>query len=68
MIPYAFTCRLIDHALAELAERVEAMPAGDFIDQHTAVHAETRSPTIDLVASVLEREFWRRWPEGREDG
>lgn len=63
-----FTCRLIDHALSELAERMEWMPDVEFVDQHTAIHAEASTPTIDIVAAVLEREYWRRWPEGRDGG
>jgi hypothetical protein len=62
-----FSRRLIEHALAELSERVERMPDVEFIDEHARIHAEPRSQTGDLVAAVLERELWRRWPEGRED-
>lgn len=61
------TIRLIDHARTELAERIERMPDVEFLDQHAAIHAEPRSATIDIVAAVFEREYWRRWPTGRHD-
>lgn len=38
-----FTCRLVEHALGELAERVERLPDVEFLDQHAAAHAEPRS-------------------------
>jgi hypothetical protein len=60
----AFTLRLITHALAELAERIEKMPDATFLSEHQAVHDEVRTPAIDMVAAVLEREWWRRFPEG----
>lgn len=68
MMVAEFTCRLVDHALAELAERLASMPEVEFLDQHTAIHAEPRSATVDIVAAIFEREYWRRWPAGREDG
>jgi hypothetical protein len=43
------------------------MPDAVFLAEHPAAHPEARSATVDLVASVLEREMWKRWPDGRED-
>lgn len=67
MSPAAFARKLIENALGELAERVEAMPDAEFLAAHQAAHDEPRSATVDIVAAVLEREWWRRWPEGRSD-
>lgn len=65
MTPTTFAVRLIENALGELSERVEAMDDATFLAAHRQIHAEPRSATIDIVAAVLERELWRRWPEGR---
>ncbi|MER9237354.1 hypothetical protein NKI56_36400 [Mesorhizobium sp. M0622] len=45
---------------AHLAEAVERMPDDRFLAEHQAAHDEPRSPSVDLVAAVLERERWRR--------
>ncbi|MER8846915.1 hypothetical protein [Mesorhizobium australicum] len=57
----------IDQALGCLAECVEKMPEHVFLAEHQAAHDEPRSPSVDLTAAVLEREWWRRWPEGRDE-
>ncbi|UCI17022.1 hypothetical protein FJ970_17980 [Mesorhizobium sp. B2-1-8] len=57
----------IDQALACLSEAIERMPDDRFLAEHQAAHDATRSPSGDLVAATLEREYWRRFPEGRED-
>lgn len=67
MMAWTFTRSLIDHALAELGERVERMDEGRFLREHEAAHSEPRSPAIDLVASVLEAEWIKRYPRGRDD-
>ena len=43
------------------------MPERKFMAEHSAIHREVRSNTVDLVASAYEREYWRRWPEGRDE-
>lgn len=50
----------IDQSLAHVAEAVERMPDDRFLAEHQAAHDEPRSPSVDLVAAVLEREWWRR--------
>lgn len=67
MTAWTFTRSLIEHALAELGERVERMDEGRFLQEHEAAHASPRSPAIDLVASVLEAEWIKRFPTGRDD-
>jgi hypothetical protein len=57
----------IDQSLACVAEAVERMPDDRFLAEHQAAHDAPRSPSIDMVAAVLERELWRRWPEGRDE-
>lgn len=64
---YRSTATWIGQALAALAEAIERMPDDRFLAEHRAAHDEPRSATVDLVAAVLEREWWRRWPEGRGD-
>lgn len=56
----------LDQALACASEAIERMPEDRFLAEHAAVHAEPRSGTLDIVASAYEREYWRRYPEGRE--
>jgi hypothetical protein len=56
----------IEQSLACLAEAVERMPEQTFLAEHQAAHDAPRSPSVDLAASVLEREWRRRWPEGRD--
>jgi hypothetical protein len=60
-----FTTRLITHALAELAERVERMPDSDLVAALDGVAASGRSSAGDLVAGILEAEHRRRWREAR---
>ncbi|MER9403689.1 hypothetical protein NKI36_06455 [Mesorhizobium caraganae] len=57
----------IDQALGHLAEAVERMPEAAFLAEHQAAHDEPRSASVDAAAAVLEREYWRRWPEGRDE-
>ncbi|WP_120017224.1 hypothetical protein [Mesorhizobium waimense] len=57
----------IEQSLACLAEAVERMPEERFLAEHQAAHDAPRSPSGDMVATVLEREWWRRWPEGRDE-
>ncbi len=57
----------IDQSLACLAEAVERMPESTFLAEHRAAHDAPRSPSGDLVSAVLEREWWRRFPEGRDE-
>lgn len=57
----------IDQALGCFSAAVERMPDATMLAEHRAAHDEARSGSGDLVAAVLEREYWRRWPEGRED-
>ncbi|PBB20562.1 hypothetical protein [Mesorhizobium sp. WSM4313] len=57
----------INQALGCLSEAVERMPDVRFLAEHQSAHDAPRSPAGDLVASVLEREWWRRWPEGRDE-
>jgi len=64
---WRFCASLIENALAELSERAEKMSDISFLSEHAAAHDAGRSPTIDIVAAVLEREWWRRWPEGRDE-
>lgn len=56
----AFSC-----TLACFAEAAERMLEPQFLIEHAAAHAAPRTPAADLVASVLEREWWHRWPVGR---
>ncbi|TPK42626.1 MULTISPECIES: hypothetical protein [unclassified Mesorhizobium] len=57
----------IDQSLAHVAEAVERMSDDRFLVEHQAAHDEPRSLAVDMVAAVLEREWWRRWPEGRAE-
>ncbi|WP_136619035.1 MULTISPECIES: hypothetical protein [Mesorhizobium] len=57
----------LDQALACASEAIERLDEHTFLAEHAAVHAEPRSGTLDLVASAFEREYWRRFPEGRDD-
>lgn len=57
----------IDQSLACVAEAAERMPDDRFLAEHQAAHDEPHSPSIGMVAAVLEREWWRRWPEGRDE-
>ncbi|MER9298760.1 hypothetical protein NKI38_20030 [Mesorhizobium sp. M0621] len=67
MSAYRSTSVWIEQALACLAEAVERMPDDRFLAEHLAAHNEPRSPSVDMVATVLEREWWRRFPEGRDE-
>lgn len=64
---YRSTSVWIDQALGHLAEAVEQMPEATFLAEHQAAHDAPRSASVDMVASVLEREWWRRWPCGRDE-
>lgn len=64
---FMFTVRLVEHSLAELAERAEQMDESRFLQEHASAHSEPRSPAIDLVASVLEAEWIKRYPRGRDE-
>ncbi|TIT10813.1 MAG: hypothetical protein E5W74_15175 [Mesorhizobium sp.] len=57
----------INTALGCFAEAAERMPEAAFLAEHAAAHDAPRTPAGDLVASVLEREWWKRWPEGRSE-
>jgi hypothetical protein len=57
----------IDHALGCLSEAIERMPDDRFLAEYQAAHDAPRSASGELVAAVLEREWWRRWPEGRHE-
>ena len=46
---------------------VRLMSDHQFSHEHEAVHAIDNTPTIEIIAAVYEVEYWRRWPEGRED-
>lgn len=61
----AFTVSLIDHSLAELAERVETMPLANLQTELEQIVAGGRSATCDLVAAILAREIERRDQEAR---
>lgn len=68
MTPAYHSARVwIEQALAAFAEAVERMPEDRFLAEHQAAHEEPRAAAVDIVAGVLEREWWRRWPEGRHD-
>jgi hypothetical protein len=43
------------------------MPTQTFLAEHQAAHDAPRSSSVDMVATVLEREWWRRFPEGRDE-
>lgn len=60
-----FTLRLVDHALAELAERVQRMPARDVEGELEQLLAGGRSASGDLVAAILTREVERRDRDAR---
>jgi hypothetical protein len=64
---YRSTVAWIEQALAAFAEAVERMDDVVFLTEHQRAHDEPRSATVDIVAAVLEREYWKRWPEGRSD-
>ncbi|ESY89244.1 hypothetical protein [Mesorhizobium sp. LNHC229A00] len=64
---YRSAAAWIEQALGHLAEAVEQMPDERFLAEHQAAHDEPRSPSDDMVAATLEREFWRRWPSGRDE-
>ncbi|MGY2995853.1 hypothetical protein [Mesorhizobium sp. URHB0026] len=66
MTAYRSAATWIDQALGHLAEAVERMPDATFLAEHQAAHDAPRSPSVDMVATVLEREWWRRYPEGRD--
>lgn len=60
-----FTLRLVDHALAELAERVERMPAEEVEDELEQLLAGGRSASGDMVAAILSQEISRRDRDAR---
>ncbi|SFP98252.1 hypothetical protein SAMN03159463_05309 [Mesorhizobium sp. NFR06] len=64
---YRSAATWIDQALACLAEAVERMDEAQFLQEHQAAHNAPRSASVDAVAAVLEREYWKRWPEGRAE-
>jgi hypothetical protein len=43
------------------------MPDDRFLAEHQAAHDAPRTPAGDLVAAALEREWWRRFPCGRDE-
>jgi hypothetical protein len=57
----------IETALGCFAEAVERMPEAAFLDEHQAAHDAPRSGAGDLVAAVLENEWWKRFPNGRDE-
>jgi hypothetical protein len=57
----------IDQELGCFSSAVERMDERTFLVEHQAALDEPRSGPGDLVAAVLEREYWRRWPDGRDD-
>lgn len=61
----AFTISLINHGLAELAERAETMSPADLQAQFDELLAAGRSAAGDLVVAVLAREIERRDQEAR---
>lgn len=63
---FAAAAAWIDQALGCWAEAAERMPEERFLAEHQAAHDAPRSPSGDLVSAVLEREWWRRYPDGRE--
>lgn len=67
MKAYRSAATWIDQALGCLSEAVERMPETQFLIEHAAAHDAPRTPAGDVVAAVLEREWWKRWPEGRDD-
>ncbi|ESW91720.1 hypothetical protein X773_01185 [Mesorhizobium sp. LSJC285A00] len=64
---YRSAAAWIDQALGHLAEAVEQMPDDRFLSEHQAAHDEPRSASVDMVATVFEREWWRRYPGGRDE-
>lgn len=64
---YRSAAAWIDQTLGCFAEAVERMDEARFLAEHQAAHDAPRSASVDMVATVLEREWWRRWPEGREE-
>lgn len=62
----AFTVSLIDHGLAELAERTEAMPMDQLQAELEDLLAGGRSAAGDLVVAILAREITRRDQESRD--
>jgi hypothetical protein len=57
----------IEQSLAYLSEAVERMPEATSLAEHQAARDAPRAASVDMVAAVLEREWWRRWPEGRDE-
>ncbi|MER8504034.1 hypothetical protein NKJ72_16915 [Mesorhizobium sp. M0045] len=55
----------IDQSLAHVAEAIGRMDDDRFLAEHQSAHDEPRSPSVDMVAAVLE--WWRRWPVGRDE-
>ncbi|MER8880158.1 hypothetical protein [Mesorhizobium sp. M0684] len=49
----------IDQSLAHVAEAIGRMD-DRFLAEHQSAHDEPRSPSVDMIAAVLEREWWRR--------
>lgn len=64
---YCSAAAWFDQSLAHVAEAIERMPDDRFLAEHQAAHDEPRLPSVDMVAAVLEREWWCRWPEGRTE-
>ncbi|RWN44771.1 MAG: hypothetical protein EOR96_00035 [Mesorhizobium sp.] len=60
MTPARLAIHLVDHALAELAERAEAMTLDRLEAELGDITAAGRSAAGDLVAAVLDRECRRR--------
>ncbi|MER9445887.1 hypothetical protein NKI79_32215 [Mesorhizobium sp. M0340] len=59
--------RRFDQWLAHVAKAIGRMDDDRFRAEHQAAHDEPRSPSVDMVAAVLEREWWRRRAEGRDE-
>lgn len=62
---YRSAATWIEQTKACLAEAVERMPEQTFLAEHQAAHDAPRSASVD--AAVLEREYWKRYPEDRDE-
>ncbi|MES0074684.1 hypothetical protein [Mesorhizobium sp. M0058] len=60
MTAAALALRLVDNALAELAERAQEMPSRTLRAELDDIARSGRSAAGDLVAGVLDRELQRR--------
>lgn len=67
MTAASLAVRLVDHALAELAERAERMTDEQLMAEARAIASGGRSAAGDLVVAVLDREQQRRQREASHE-